>query len=419
MKKILPFISILAVTPVISMQIPHSKKILDSTTSASSYCIAIDFFEEGYKKFPLHLVRTPELGANIGKLSLLLHSPLAKDIMGKHLDKLSAASRIIIEFSCIENNFHPMLICQTMDYIFRYGDTRSLFVSEDIENMIDLIISRKQIKEEDRALYTPFLQKFCVSGGAKWNYCTESLAIADCLNDIARENLLKFTVPTGKTVDGMQVFKIDTEATIAALPEHYQTRIQAIRSGDMVDYLRTEFFDLAQLNDSRAELFWHGVAGMLVNPISRDHLIRVIAARFYMYGDSAPKICARPAKDKEVTSMDLSNRTIIIDFNTLGHVYIDYNPLCRSDKTQRVAREVGLPFHQTLSHELGHYFDYLVFANLDFLRQDTGMLGFLSNSTFRNIFFPNVEYIPDFKNIAYEALFHPFLDCFKKISTEA
>jgi hypothetical protein len=117
--------------------------------------------------------------------------------------------------------------------------------------------------------------------------------------------------------------------------------------------------------------------------------------------------------------MDLCNHTIIIDFNTLGHVYIDYNPLCRSDKTQRIAREVSLPFHQTLSHELGHYFDDLVFANLDFFRQDTGMLGFLSNSIFRNIFFPNVEYIPDFKNVAYEALLHPFLDCFKKISTEA
>jgi hypothetical protein len=144
--------------------------------------------------------------------------------------------------------------------------------------------------EEAGALYTPFLQKFYASGGTKWDYCTESLAIVDCLNDIARENLLRFTVPTEKTVDGMPVFKIDTDATIAALPEPFRTRVQTIRSGDMMGYLKTEFFDLTQLDGDQSELFWRGVAAMLPNTISRDHLVRVIAAGFYMYGDSAPKI---------------------------------------------------------------------------------------------------------------------------------
>jgi hypothetical protein len=190
----------------------------------------------------------------------------------------------------------------------------------------------------------------------------------------------------------------------------------------MIGYLGAEFFDLSQLNNDQAESFWQGIGNLLRNPISKDHLVRVIAARFHMLGNSAPRICVRPAKDKEVTSMDSNNHTMIINFNDFVYndfKYVDYNPLCRMGKAQKIAREVAMPFHQTLSHELGHHFDYLTFINLDFFRQDTGMLCFLSSPTFINIFFPNAKYIPDLKKAAYEALFNPLLNSFIKTLTEA
>jgi hypothetical protein len=270
----------------------------------------------------------------------------------------------------------------------------------------------------------PFLKKFRESDGDKWDYYTEFPAIANCLNDIARENLMKFTVSTGKAIDGMSVFKIDTEATISALPEPYGECVRKIRAeSDMIPYLKTDFFDLSQLDDEQTEFFWKGVGDLLDNPISRDHLIRVVAARFYMYADSAPKISVRQAAAKETTHSAAyisSDNTIEVKFEKYkaGVSYIDYNPLCRLDQKEKIAREVSLPFHEMLSHEIGHYFDYIVFANLDFLKQDAGMIGLLSSATFRNIFFPNTIYIPALKETVYETIFKPLLDAFVKVFTE-